>query len=80
LGIYFLKQGQQKKALKEARTAVNLNPFDPYSQRLLGSIYESMDKKSMALDAYKKAAKFLEKKSRFKDLLFFSLVLDIDSI
>lgn len=80
LGVYFLKQGQQKKALKEARTAVNLNPFDPYGQRLLGSIYESMDKKSMALDAYKKAAKLLEKKSRFKDLLFFSLVLDINSI
>jgi Tfp pilus assembly protein PilF len=69
LGEYLLKQEKQDEALKEAQTAVELNPLDYDSQRLLGDIYALQDKKDLSLATYKKAATLLEYKVKGNNLI-----------
>jgi tetratricopeptide (TPR) repeat protein len=69
LGEYLLKQEKQDEALKEAQTAVELNPLDYDSQRLLGDIYALQGKKDLSLAAYKKAATLLEYKVKGNNLI-----------
>lgn len=70
LSSYFFNKGNQQAALKEAQTAVELNPLDHDSQQLLGSIYASQGKKGLSLSAYKKAATLLEQRIKSNDLIF----------
>ena len=69
LGEYLFKEGEQDEALKEAQTAVELNPLDYDSQRLLGDIYAFQGKKDLSLEAYKKAATLLEYKVKGNNLI-----------
>jgi tetratricopeptide (TPR) repeat protein len=69
LGEYLLKQEKQDEALKEAQTAVELNPLDYDSQRLLGDIYAFQGKKDLSLATYKKAATLLEYKVKDNNLI-----------
>jgi len=69
LGEYLVKQEKQDEALKEAQTAVQLNPLDYDSQRLLGDIYAFQGKKDLSLAAYKKAATLLEYKVKGNNLI-----------
>ena len=69
LGEYLVKQEKQDEALKEAQTAVELNPLDYDSQRLLGDIYAFQGKKDLSLSAYKKAATLLEYKVKGNNLI-----------
>jgi tetratricopeptide (TPR) repeat protein len=69
LSDYLSKQGKQDEALNEVQTAVELNPLDYDSYRLLGSIYASQGKKDQSLTAYKKAATLLEHKVKSNDLI-----------
>ncbi len=69
LSDYFFKKGNSQAALKEVQTAVELNPLDYDSQRLLGSIYGFQGKNELALAAYKKAATLLEHRVKGNDLI-----------
>lgn len=69
LGNYLFGQKKYDEALKEAKTAVKLNPFAYDSYRLLGNIYALQGKKDQSLEAYKKAATLLENKVKGNDLI-----------
>lgn len=56
LGDYYVRQGNQEKAIEEFKTAINLNPLyaDPYHN--LANVYRQMGRNDLAKENFQKAA------------------------